>query len=130
MQITALSQHRTEEVQQLMSLGSPHITARTLSDYWLYARLFSSTCPIALLEGAVIGSAIAMRSQDDPADVYVQDVMTHPDHRRNGVAAALLNVVRQRAQRWTCRRASADGSTQISRERPGHLTCTDVRPPK
>ena len=47
---------------------------------------------------------IAMRSQDDPAEVYIQDVMTHPDHRREGVAAALIDVVRKRAQQWSCQR--------------------------
>jgi hypothetical protein len=47
-------------------------------DYWLYARLFSSTCPVALLGDAVIGSVIAMHSQDEPHEVYIQDVLTPP----------------------------------------------------
>jgi GNAT superfamily N-acetyltransferase len=87
-----------------MDLGGPYIRARTPSDYWLYAQLFSSTCPVAQVDGTVVGAVIAMRSQDDPAEVYIQDVMTHPDHRREGVAAALIDVVRKRAQQWSCRR--------------------------
>lgn len=104
MRITALNQDLTEGVLKLMDLGAPYIRARTPSDYWLYARLFSSTCPVALVDGAVVGAVIAMRSQDDPNEVYIQDVMTHPDHRRKGVAAALVDVVRKRAEQWGCRR--------------------------
>jgi GNAT superfamily N-acetyltransferase len=104
MRITALSQDLTEDVRQLMDLGDPYIRARTPSDYWLYARLFSSTCPVALAEGTVAGALIAMRSQDDPSEIYIQDVMTHPDHRRKGIAGALVEVVHKRAQEWGCRR--------------------------
>ena len=104
MQITALSQNLTEDVLNLMELGGPYVKARTPSDYWLYAQLFSSTCPVALVDGTVAGAVIAMRSQDNPDEIYIQDVMTHPDHRRKGVAAALIDVVRERAQRWGCKR--------------------------
>lgn len=104
MRITALSQNLTEDVRKLMDLGAPYVRARTPSDYWLYARLFSSTCPVALVEDTVAGALIAMRSQDDPSEIYIQDVMTHPDHRRKGVAGALVDVVRKRAQQWGCRR--------------------------
>jgi len=47
---------------------------------------------------------IAFRSQDKPDDVYVQDVVTHPDHRRRGIAGSLLDSVRQQATTWGCRR--------------------------
>ncbi len=104
MQIIALSQDHTEDVLKLMDLGAPYIKARTPSDYWLYARLFSSTCPIALVDGSVVGAVIAMRSQDDPTEVYIQDVVTHPDYRRKGTAAALVGVVRDRAEQWSCQR--------------------------
>jgi GNAT superfamily N-acetyltransferase len=102
--ITALSKDLTEDVRRLMDLGAPYIRARTPSDYWLYAQLFSSTCPIALVEGRVAGALIAMRSQDDPSEIYIQDVMTHPDHRRKGLAGALIEVVHMRARQWDCRR--------------------------
>jgi ribosomal protein S18 acetylase RimI-like enzyme len=105
-QITALRQDLTGDVLNLMDLGRPYISARTPSDYWLYAKLFSSTCPVALVEGTVAGAVIAMRGQDDPSEVYIQDVATHPDHRRRGIATALVGVVRQRAERWGCRRLS------------------------
>jgi GNAT superfamily N-acetyltransferase len=104
MQITALSQDLTGDVLKLMDLGGPYIRARTPSDYWLYAQLFSSTCPVAHVDGAVVGAVIAMRSQDNTNEVYIQDVMTHPDHWRKGVAAALVEVVRKRAQQWGCKR--------------------------
>ena len=104
MRITALRQDLIEDVLKLMDLGAPYVRARTPSDYWLYARLFASTCPVALVDEAVAGAVIAMRSQEDPAEIYIQDVMTHPDHRRKGVAAALVDVVRSRGQQWGCQR--------------------------
>ncbi len=102
MKITALEQALIPYVRDLMALGEPYIRVRTDSDYWLYARLFSSTCPVAILNGRVVGTVIAFRSQDDPGDVYVQDVMTHPDHRGCGVASLLMNAVRDRAVQLGC----------------------------
>ncbi|WP_405166524.1 GNAT family N-acetyltransferase [Nocardia sp. NBC_01499] len=92
------------DVIALMQLGDPFITARTYSDYWLYATLFSSTCPVALVEGQVAGVVIAFRSQDDPSEMYVQDVMTHPGHRKRGITRGLLARVRERAVEMGCRR--------------------------
>ncbi|MEC3915532.1 GNAT family N-acetyltransferase [Nocardia sp. CDC160] len=103
--VTPLQTDHIDDVIQLMQLGKPSISARTRSDYWLYASLFSSTCPLAIGEGdAIAGAIIAFRSQDDPADVYVQDVMIHPDYRRQGIARALLNSVQSRAEKWSCQR--------------------------
>lgn len=103
--ITPLQPEHIGEVRQLMQLGEPYISARTLSDYWLYATLFSTTCPVAVDdEGNIAGAAIAFRSQDNPADVYVQDVMVHPHYRRRNIARTLLGAVRSRAAGWGCTR--------------------------
>jgi GNAT superfamily N-acetyltransferase len=103
--ITPLKTDHIGDVHQLMELGEPYIRARTLSDYWLYATLFSTTCPVALADDSTIaGAVIAFRSQDQPTDVYVQDVMTHPQHRRRGITRALLQSVRSQAEKWDCRR--------------------------
>jgi GNAT superfamily N-acetyltransferase len=92
-------------VKDLLRLGEPYIGVRTDSDYWLYASLFSGTCPVLLDDdGSVIGVVIAFRSQDDPNEVYVQDVMVHPSHRGREVAADLLREVVQIAARWGCHR--------------------------
>ncbi|WFE53035.1 GNAT family N-acetyltransferase [Micromonospora sp. WMMD1155] len=104
MRITALNNDLTDDVLRLMDLGAPYVKARTPSDYWLYAKLFASTCPVAVVDNMVVGALIAMRSQDDPSEIYIQDVMTHPEYRRRGVAAALISVVQTRAQQWECRR--------------------------
>jgi GNAT superfamily N-acetyltransferase len=103
--VTPLQSEHISGVHQLMECGEPYIRARTLSDYWLYAKLFSSTCPIAIGDdNTIVGAVIAFRSQDNPADVYIQDVMTHPQHRRRGIARALLQSVRSQAEKWDCER--------------------------
>ncbi|WP_405181044.1 GNAT family N-acetyltransferase [Nocardia sp. NBC_01377] len=102
MTIEPLRQQMIPDVIALMELGEPFITARTYSDYWLYATLFSSTCPVALVDGEVVGTVIAFRSQDDPSEVYVQDVMTHPDHRRRGITRQLIARVQERARAMGC----------------------------
>lgn len=87
-----------------MRLGMPFVRPRTHSDYWLYARLFSSTCPVAMIDDEVAGAVIAFRSQDTPDEVYVQDVATHPEHRGRGIARCLLSKVSEYAVRHGCTR--------------------------
>lgn len=104
MKLVPLNQQLVPAVMDLMSAGGPFIRVRDESDYWLYGHLFSSTCPVALDGDTVVGAAVAFRSQDDPDDLYVQDLVVHPDHRRRGVASALLGNLRGQAERWACRR--------------------------
>ena len=102
--ISPLSVPLIPAVEKLIGLGSPYVSLRTSSDYWLYAELFSSTCPVALEDDEVLGIAIGFRSQDRPSDVYIQDVSIHPDHRRRGIAKTLLGNVRQYAAGLGCKR--------------------------
>ncbi len=67
-------------------LCGPYVWPRTSSDYWLYAELFSSTCLGAIDNDELIGAVVAFRSQDKPDNIYVQDVVTHANHRRRGVS--------------------------------------------
>lgn len=103
--IISLNVRLIDSLTQLMRAGGPYITVRTRSDYWLYATLFSSSCPVAVTaDGSLVGAVIAMRSQDDPGDLYVQDVLVDPRHRGRGIAQALLRVVVGHARQWNCRR--------------------------
>lgn len=104
MNVTSLTVAMTDDIIELMALGEPYIRPRTSSDYWAYATLFSTTCPVAMIDGRLAGAIIGFRSQDDPADVYLQDVMVHPDYRRRGVANALVGSVFAVAESWGCRR--------------------------
>jgi ribosomal protein S18 acetylase RimI-like enzyme len=104
MRIVALNDKLIGAVEQLMAMGEPYVRARTSSDYWLYGTLFSSTCPVAVADEEVVGAIVAMRSQDDPGDIYVQDVVTHPDHRGEGIAQVLLRSVIDQGCRWGCQR--------------------------
>ncbi|MDN3243022.1 GNAT family N-acetyltransferase [Glycomyces tritici] len=106
MRIAALVANLTEPVRDLMTTGAPWVRPRDPSDYWLAAELFADTCPVAIADdGTVTGAAIGFRSQTRPADVYVQDVIVHPAHRRQGIAAALISHLRTVA--------SAAGATRI-----------------
>jgi ribosomal protein S18 acetylase RimI-like enzyme len=102
--VTPLSLALIEPVEQLMKRGEPFVRARTASDYWLYAQLFSSSCPVVLIDGIVTGAAIAFRSQDQPDDVYIQDVMTAPERRGRGIARTLLTHIHDQAARWGAKR--------------------------
>jgi GNAT superfamily N-acetyltransferase len=121
--IEAFRRELIPQVRQLMALGEPYIRVRADSDYWLYARLFSSTCPITLIDGRVAGAVIAFRSQDDPDDVYIQDVMVHPDCRRLGVAKALLGAVRDRAVIFGCTRLYLTSEPENT---PAHASWTSL----
>jgi predicted GNAT family acetyltransferase len=57
---------------------------------------------LALVASHVAGAIIAFRSQDNPDDVYAQDVMTHPEHRKRGLARALVAHVHSQAKHWGC----------------------------
>jgi GNAT superfamily N-acetyltransferase len=88
----------------LLAMGDPFVRVRSESDYWLYSQLFSSSCPMMVEGGSVIGVVLAFRSQDTPDEIYVQDVMVHPQHRRRGIARALLDGLVVRAETWGCKR--------------------------
>lgn len=102
--IRSLHQDDIPAILDLMELGAPYVRARTASDYWLYANLFSTTCPVADDDGRLVGAVIAFRSQDRPEDLYVQDVITHLDHRRRGISTALLRAVQDAGRQFGCRR--------------------------
>lgn len=103
MHITPLSHELTGSVRDLMTAGAPWVRPRDPSDYWLCAELFAPTCPLALAgDGTVIGALIAYRSQVQPAQLYVQDLIVDPDRRRQGVAAALLAHLRRAAGALGC----------------------------
>jgi len=104
MDVVPLRQEDIQRVYDLMDLGAPYIRPRTLSDYWLYAKLFSSTCPVAIIDGTFAGAVMAFRSQEEPHEIYIQDVMTHPDFRRRGVTTALVSHVVERGRTWACKR--------------------------
>ncbi|GAA1370394.1 GNAT family N-acetyltransferase [Catellatospora chokoriensis] len=102
MNIRPLFVRDISDVISLMDMGAPFIRPRTESDYWMYATLFSSTCLIAADEGRMAGAIMAFRSQDAPGEMYIQDLMIHPDHRRKGVAKSLTAAVADHGRAWGC----------------------------
>lgn len=104
MKIRPLHQDDIPAILDLMERGAPYVRPRTPSDYWLYANLFSMTCPVADDNGQLAGAIVAFRSQDIPADLYIQDVIVDPGYRRRGISAALLQAVRDTGRRLGCER--------------------------
>ncbi|MBF9134769.1 GNAT family N-acetyltransferase [Plantactinospora sp. S1510] len=104
MDVIPLSVDRIPGLKGLLVMGEPYIRLRGSSDYWLYSQLFSSTCPLAVVGDQVIGAVLAFRGQDNPGEVYIQDVMTDPARRRNGVTRILLDFVERQATAWGCGR--------------------------
>ncbi|MEV2226826.1 GNAT family N-acetyltransferase [Nocardia vinacea] len=122
--VTPLQPEHIGAVHQLMELGEPYIRAPTLSDYGLYATLFSTSCPITLgKDNSITGAVIAFRSEDNPSEVYVQDVMTHPQHRRRGITRTLLHSLRVQAEKWGCERMYL---TSEPDNQPAHDTWTTL----
>ncbi|GAB3138445.1 hypothetical protein GCM10027290_05810 [Micromonospora sonneratiae] len=76
MKVVPATTDRIPDVETLLALGKPYIKLRVSSDYWLYAKLFSTTCPVAVPDGEVVGCVIAR---------------------------SLVGDVRRQAFRWGCR---------------------------
>lgn len=123
MKIRPLHQDDIPAVIELMALGEPYIRPRTASDYWLYANLFSATCLIAIVDDNVVGAIMAFRSQDNPDDLYLQDVITHPGQRRTNVFTKLFNAVRDQAVSLGCRRLYLTSEPDNA---PAHATWTKM----
>ncbi|MBV9691893.1 MAG: GNAT family N-acetyltransferase [Ktedonobacteraceae bacterium] len=78
----------------------PYVRPRSESDYWMYGRLFSTTCRAMVVDSSVVGVIIAFRSQDDSNEVYVHDVMVATSARRLGYGRKLMEDVMHTAARW------------------------------
>lgn len=103
--VESISIDDVEALFELFSDAGPFVTPRTLSDYWLYARLFSNTC-LCVRDGSnLAGAVIAFRNQlPGTDDIYVQDVAVDPAHRRNGIAERLIGELIERSHGLSVRR--------------------------
>lgn len=94
-----------EHLVQLFDSAGPYVSARTLSDYWLYARLFSTTCLCVRDGQAPVAALIAFRDQTPGRnEIYIQDVAVDAEHRRQQLAEALFAELHLRASEWDVER--------------------------
>jgi GNAT superfamily N-acetyltransferase len=84
--------------------GTPFVRPRGESDYWLYGRLFSSTCAAAIHGDVAVGFIVAFRSQDEPDNVYIQDVAVLNGLRGRGHGRSLVEHVAATSRSWGVRR--------------------------
>jgi ribosomal protein S18 acetylase RimI-like enzyme len=91
-----------EALVDLFTVSGPFVSARTASDYWLYARLFSPTCLcVRGDDGRPVAAVLAFPDQSPGVDeIYIQDVAVHPEHRRLGYGELLLDELHRRATDW------------------------------
>ena len=102
--ILPLSDARTDELLAVVREGEPFVRARGVSDYWAYSTFFADTCFVARSGRPAVGVIIAFRSQADPDQVYIQDVVVRAAFRGRGVASKLVSAVEAAATRMGCRR--------------------------
>ena len=94
-----------DDLAKLFDSAGPYVTTRGLSDYWLYARLFSSTCLCIRSDGRPVAALIAFRDQSPGVDeIYIQDVAVDANHRRLGLGEALLEELHRRGRLWGTKR--------------------------
>ncbi|WP_222426483.1 GNAT family N-acetyltransferase [Amycolatopsis rhizosphaerae] len=66
MNVRPLHQDDIPAILDLMELGAPYVRTRAASDYWLYAHLFSTTCPVAVDEGQLAGPSSRSAAKTTP----------------------------------------------------------------
>lgn len=103
--VMPLSAVEPDVLVELAKQGHPFTRPRGQSDYWLYGRLFSSTCKVAILDDCPVGFIVSFRNQDNPEELYIQDLAVHQKARRQGIATALLEAVLSSAKALGCKRA-------------------------
>jgi ribosomal protein S18 acetylase RimI-like enzyme len=78
----------------------PFIRPRGESDYWLYGRLFSTTCKAIVEDETAVAFIVAFRGQDDTDELYIQDVAVGRDFRQRGHGRLLVEDVVATAKSW------------------------------
>ena len=96
--VEPITENDSEALADLFANAGPYVTARTLSDYWLYARLFSTTCLCIRSDAEqLVAAVLAFRDQTPGRnEIYIQDVAVQIDQRGRGLAESLLREIRYR----------------------------------
>jgi ribosomal protein S18 acetylase RimI-like enzyme len=107
----------------------PFVRPRTESDYWLYGRLFSTTCRAFVSGEDVLAFIVAFRGQDDPSELYIQDVAVAPSQRRRGYGRRLVQDVVDTARQWHVDRIWLTSEAENRGARKAWLSLGFVNPP-
>ena len=98
--VESITENDADDLVELIEASGPFVSARSSSDYWLYARLFSTTCLCVRNDnGQPIAALLAFKDQTPgKSEIYIQDLVVHPGHRRQGYGEALMGGLHQRAE--------------------------------
>ena len=91
-EVESIKESDAEDLVELFSNAGPYVSARTQSDYWLYARLFSTTCLcIRDDNGKPIAALIAFIDQTPcKREIYIQDVAVNVTQRQTRIGYTLI----------------------------------------
>ena len=104
--VESIKESDAEDLVELFGNAGPYVSARSQSDYWLYARLFSTTCLcIRDDNGKPVAALIAFIDQTPGVDeIYIQDIAIRPEFRGRGLATGMMTAIHDVAARSLKRR--------------------------
>ena len=102
MQVLPLGELSVPQIASLMAEGRPWLPE--FADYWFFRTFCGSTSFFASVGGVHAGGLIACLNQDDPKEIYVDQVAVRRAFRGRGVAQALVRAVEHRAGVLKCTR--------------------------
>ena len=86
-------------LKKIFDSSGPFVAVRSISDYWLYARLFNNTCIIAKDNDVLVGALLAFCDQTRSyKEIYIQDVVVLPEYQNKGIGTLLLEEFIDRAK--------------------------------
>jgi ribosomal protein S18 acetylase RimI-like enzyme len=90
--IVSINEKDINELKELFSNSGHYVSARGLSDYWLYARLFNNTCFVAKDNENIIASVIAFCDQSkNYKEIYIQDFAVLPYYQGKVIGSLLMD---------------------------------------
>ena len=99
LQVESLSEKDIVDLKEMFDKAGPFVSARGISDYWLYARLFNNTCIVVKDNGVLMGVLLAFCDQTKSyKEIYIQDVAVLPEYQNKGVGTLLLKEFMNRAK--------------------------------
>lgn len=100
------------DILQIIHIDCSPLPNERDSIYINFYRFFRDTCVVAARGDEVVGFALSMIDQTDPAYCYLHYLFVKSDFRQAGLGRRLLEQFEQAAKRKGCRYAALQTSTE------------------